>query len=190
MTTHPIIDAQLAALAAELPEPLVAELADGYDETYAAHRRALDPDEAASATITEFGDATTICAAFAANSAGRRFARAVLVTGPVFGAAWATALLTQPTLRNALGIPARIAAGGLLLTVVVTLLATAVGRLRYRATRKASTAVACAILPFDVAAVATVIALRLAAPVTLVAVALSLTRIVFTAASLRTVQRT
>lgn len=190
MTTHPIIDAQLAALAAELPEPYVAELADGYDETYATHRRALDPDEAATATIAEFGDAATICAAFAANSAGRRFARAMLVTGPVFGAAWATALLTQPTLRDALGIPSRLVAGGLLLTVVVTLAVTATGRLRYRATRTASTAVACALLPFDAAAVVTVIALRLSAPVTLLAVTFSITRIVFTAASLRTVQRT
>ncbi len=189
MTTHPLIDTQLAALAAELPEPFVAELADGYVETYAAHRRSLDPDQAATATVAEFGDAATICAAFAAHAPGRRFARALLVTGPLFGAAWAAALLTQPSLRSALGMPVRVVGTAVLLTVVLTLLVTSSGRLRYRATRTASVSAAYALVPFDAAAVATVIALRAPAPATLVAVALSLSRITYTVTALRTVTR-
>ena len=189
MTTHPLIDAELAALADQLPEPFVAELADGYAETYAAHRRALSPDQAATATVAEFGDAATICAAFAAQAPGRPFARALLITGPLFGASWAAALLTQPSLRSTLGMPVRVVGVAVLLTVVVTLLVTSTGRLRYRATRTASVSAASALLPFDAAGVATVIALRAPAPATLVAVALSLTRITFTLAALRTVTR-
>jgi hypothetical protein len=178
MTTHPLIDAELGALAAE-----------GYAETYAAHRRALEPDQAATAAIAEFGDAATISAAFVANAPGRRFARALLVTGPLFAASWAAAFLTQPTLQAALGVPVRVVGASVLLSVVVILLATSTGRLRYRATRKASVSAAYALLPFDAAAVATVIALRAPAPATLVAVALSLSRITYTLMALRAVKR-
>ncbi|MGW5240942.1 hypothetical protein ACWEOW_18570 [Monashia sp. NPDC004114] len=187
MTTHPLIDAELAALADELPEPFVAELADGYAETYAAQRRSLDPDQAATATVAEFGDAATICAAFAARAPGRRFARALVITGPAFGASWAAALLTQPSLRSALGTPVRVLGAAVLLAVVVTLLVTSTGRLRYRATRTASVSAAYALVPFDVSAVATVIALGAPAPATVVAVALSLSRITYTLTALRTV---
>jgi hypothetical protein len=189
MTTHPLIDAELAALAGELPERFVAELADGYAETYAAHRRSLNPERAARATVAEFGDAATISAAFAAHAPGRRFARALLITGPPLGVSWAAALLTQPSLRSALDMPVRFVGAALLLTVVVTLLVTSTGRLRFQATRTASVSAAYALLPLDAAAVATVVALSAPAPATLVAVALSLTRITYTLAAVRTVQR-
>ena len=189
MTTHPLLDAELATLASELPEPFVAELADGYAETYAAHRRSLDPDDAATATLAEFGDAATICAAFTANAPGRRFARALVTTGPLFGATWAVALLTQPTLRSALGAPVRVAGAVLLLTVALTLLVTSSGRLRYRTTRLASVTAASALLPLDTAAVITVVALRSPAPATFVAVALSLSRLTYSLTALRAVQR-
>jgi hypothetical protein len=140
-----LIDAYLAQLAARLPAPIVAELADGLRETYLAHRRAGHPSQAAARlAVAEFGDPAAVIAAFVTANPGRRSARALLLTGPLIAAAWATVLLT----RNAWDWPgpdwARAGFGTALLTGV-SLLGFAVFAPHYRRAA-CSAAAACLVL--------------------------------------------
>jgi hypothetical protein len=105
-----LIEQYLAGLSARLPEALVAELADGIDQTYLYYRaRGQDTDDAARSATVEFGDPDVITTAFLTLSPGRRAARNLLRSGPLVGGCWALVLLTGrawnwpvPTVERAL----------------------------------------------------------------------------------------
>jgi hypothetical protein len=93
-----VLDDYLARLAARLPGPararqaILDELRDGLVE--ATHTRltgGASPAQAAAAAVTEFGDPTTIAAAFTPELAARRARRialALIGTGPLVGGLW------------------------------------------------------------------------------------------------------
>ena len=95
MSEPRVIGAYLTVLAAELPAPIVEELADGLAETYQSYRRqGLAPDQAAESAVAEFGDPHVIAAEFARVNPARRGARRLLLTGPAVGGCWAAVLIT------------------------------------------------------------------------------------------------
>ena len=127
-----LISDHLAVLAAELPAPIVEELADGLAETYRSHlRRDLAPDLAAQAAVAEFGDPHVIAAEFTRLNPARHGARRLLLTGPVVGGCWAAVLITTRAWAWPIPIPARVTFGLALLTVIGLLAAAALGT-RYR----------------------------------------------------------
>jgi len=94
MPEHRLIRDCLAELAAQLPPPVVAELADGLFQTCQRYlRQGLGQDAAAKAALAEFGEPRAIVAAFARASPARRAARTLLATGPLAGACWAAVLI-------------------------------------------------------------------------------------------------
>lgn len=95
MSDPGLIRDYLAALAEQLPAPLVDELADGLDQTYRRYlRQGLGPDAAAGAAVAEFSELRIIAAAFNRVSPARRAARRLLAAGPVAGGCWGAALIT------------------------------------------------------------------------------------------------
>lgn len=95
MSGSGIIRDYLAALSAQLPAPVVDELADGLAETRERYlRQGLPPVDAAQAAVTEFGEPRVIIASFARSNPARLTARRLLRVGPGVGACWAAALLT------------------------------------------------------------------------------------------------
>jgi len=93
---HDLIAAQLRTLASRLPPDVFAEIADGLQETYQTKRTLhANPDAAAHAAITEFGDADTITRALCRGAQWRRQATFLLVTGPLIGGIWAATLIGQ-----------------------------------------------------------------------------------------------
>jgi hypothetical protein len=84
-----LIGDYLTALSAQLPAPIVEELADGLEQTRLHYlEQGLDPDAAAGAALAEFGEPDVIVAAFTRLSPARRAARRLLATGPVTAAAF------------------------------------------------------------------------------------------------------
>jgi hypothetical protein len=145
MAKSSLIEDYLAGLAAKLPAPIVAELADGLHETYLAHRRAgLADEHAAQQAVAEFGNPDVIVAAFLATHPARRAARTLLLTGPLVGVAWATAVLTLHAWDWPISIWARIGFGTALITGLALLAIAAFGTGYRRATHSA--AAACLIL--------------------------------------------
>jgi hypothetical protein len=92
MAESRLIGAYLAELSAQLPTPIVAELADGLDQTH-RHHLGQGLDSAAAAAVAEFGEPQVIVAAFTHSNPVRRAARRLLAAGPVVGACWDTALI-------------------------------------------------------------------------------------------------
>ena len=138
MAGHILIDIHLATLARRLPAGAVDELADGLTETYQHHlARGLDPDAAATAAIAEFGEPDEILAAFTRQATGRRVARTLLATGPVFAACWGPSLILGHAWAWPIPLAATIAFGAVLLGVVTALVAAATSRQDYRRTRLA-----------------------------------------------------
>ena len=96
MARPSLIGDYLTELSAQLPAPVVEELADGLCETYQHHvRKGLDGNAAASAALAEFGELHVVVAAFTRLNPARCAARRLLATGPIVGACWATALITS-----------------------------------------------------------------------------------------------
>ena len=90
-----VIGDYLAVLAAQLPAPIVEELADGLADTYQSYlRQGMAPGPAGESAVAEFGDPHVIVAEFARVSPARRGARRLLLTGPVVGGCWAAVLIT------------------------------------------------------------------------------------------------
>jgi hypothetical protein len=181
-----LISSYLAVLAAQLPAPIVEELADGLTETHRSYlRQGLAPDLAAEAAVAEFGDPQTIVADFALVNPARRAARRLLGIGPAVGACWAAALITSRAWAWAVPLPARILLGTALITIIGLLAASALST-RYRLAARAGVAGCIGIaaldivlitgVTFDVASVTWVMAAAMAA---------SAARIVFAARSLR-----
>jgi hypothetical protein len=188
MVGHPLIEDHLAQLAQQLPAEVVDELADGLAETYHHHlATGADPNTAARNAVAEFGSPDQITAAFTALSPGRRAARMLLATGPLVGAAWATALVTGHAWQWPIPAPAGLGIGLLLLTVVIALATAATGRARYTRTRTAVLAGGIGLITLDAAALAglVLIAPALAWPLAIAACA-SLARI---ALAVRTLPR-
>jgi len=135
-----LISSYLAALAAELPAPIVEELADGLTETHRSYlRQGLAPDLAAESAVAEFGEPQAIVAEFARVNPSRRAARRLLGIGPVVGACWAVALITDRAGAWPVPLAVRIGAGAALITIIA-LLAAAALTTRYRLAARAGIA--------------------------------------------------
>jgi hypothetical protein len=139
----------LSQLAARLPTQIVEELAYGLHETYQAQRRAgHTPEDAARRAIAEFGDPASIITAFLAASPARRAARALLLTGPLVGGAWATVLLTSHAWDWPVPVWARAGFGAVLLSGVA-MVAVAAFADRYRRAACSAAAASLAVLALD-----------------------------------------
>jgi hypothetical protein len=182
MSGHELIDTYLTGLARRLPAPILDELADGLTETYERHLAALaDPHRAAQLALAEFGTCDEVTAAFVTSAPSRRTARTLLASGPVVGTVWATVLITHRAWAWPVSTPLRLAVA-VALAAVVTLLATAALDTRHYTRARLTALTACAgLLVLDTAAAggAALLAPILAWPVVL-AVAVSLARIVLT----------
>jgi hypothetical protein len=182
MAESGLIISYLSALSAQLPAPVVAELADGLDQTRQHYLdQGLSPDAAAEAAVAEFGPPRLIVAAFTGLNPARRAARRLLATGPAVGACWAAALITTRAWAWPVPTAARILVG-LTLVTVVGLLATAALGSRYRFVRRTGTAGWAGIIALDVAMVVTVL-LIIPAPAwpVVLAMAASMTRVAWSA---------
>jgi hypothetical protein len=164
-----LIDGYLAELSAELPGRIVAELADGLDETYRRYlHQGLDPEAAARAAVAEFGEPRVIVAAFTDASRSRRTARRLLAAGPLVGICWAVVLISARAWTWPIPAVARVLFGAALITVIGLLAAAALGR-HYRQVCRAAAAacVGTAILDTTMACTVLVIAPALVWPVAL-----------------------
>ena len=181
-----LISSYLAVLAAQLPAPIVEELADGLTETHRSYlQQGLAPDRAAESAVAEFGQPQEIVAEFARVNPARRAARRLLGVGPVVGACWAAALITDRASAWPVPFTARVLVGLALVTVIGLLVASALST-RYRLAARAGVAGCIGIaaldivlitgVTFDVASVTWVMAAAMAA---------SAARVVFAARSLR-----
>jgi hypothetical protein len=186
MSESGIIRDYLAALSAQLPAPVVDELADGLEETRQRYLRlGLAPDNAAQAAVTEFGTPPVIIASFARVSPARLTARRLLRIGPGVGACWAAALLTARAWTWHVPEPALILVGLALLSVIGLLIAAAVGAGYRLASRAAAAAcIGTSLLDATVAMGVTLVAPSLTWPI-LVAAAASTGRAVISAKAFR-----
>jgi hypothetical protein len=95
MAAHALIAGYLDRLTGRLPAEVIDELADGLHETFQRHLgRGLGPDDAAAATVAEFGRPAQVVAAFVRQSPRRRTALGLLATSPAFAAVWGATLIT------------------------------------------------------------------------------------------------
>lgn len=188
MAQSRLIGDYLAQLSAQLPAPIVAELADGLDQT---RQRYLDQDlsgdGAATAALTEFGEPQLIIAAFTRGSPARSAARGLLATGPVVGACWGTALILNRAWTWPVPAAAPILLGTVLITVIGLLAAAAFGR-RYRSAIRAATAGCLGITALDATMIAvTMLTVPAVIWPIIMALAASAARLTFTARRLRSV---
>ena len=140
MSEPRLISSYLEVLAAQLPAPIVEELADGLTETHRSYlREGLAPDLAAESAVAEFGEPQEIVAEFARVNPARRAARRLLGIGPVVGACWAAALITDRAPAWPVPLMARILIGGALITIIGLLAASALST-RYRLAARAGVA--------------------------------------------------
>ncbi len=183
-----LIPGYLTALSAQLPAPIVEELADGLDQTFQHYlNQGLDPDAAAGAALAEFGEPHVIVAAFARLSPARGAARRLLATGPVVGACWGTALITSQAWRWPVPETVRLLFGVALITVIGLLAAAALGS-QYRSVSRAGAAGCVGMTALDATLLITVMfAIPAVAWPTILAVAASAARLTFTARTLRPV---
>jgi hypothetical protein len=151
-----LISDYLTELSAQLPGPVVEELADGLNDTCEHYlSNGLDPDAAATAALTEFGDPQVIIAAFTRLSPPQRAARRLLLTGPVVGACWGAALIISRVWTWHVPNVARLLLGITLLSVIGLLAAAAFGR-QYRAVGRVGIAGCIGIAAIDTAMIITV----------------------------------
>jgi len=183
-----LITDYLSVLSAQLPAPLVEELADGLDETHQHYlTQGLTPDAAAGAAVAEFGEPRVIVAAFTRLSPARHAARRLLATGPVVGGCWAAALITGRAWTWPVPATVLLLIGVALITVIGLLAAAAFGR-RYLSARRAGAVACVGITVLDAVMLITAV---LAIPVlvwpVILAAAASIARLTFTARALRAV---
>jgi hypothetical protein len=185
MSEPRLISSYLAVLAAQLPAPIVEELADGLTETHRSYlEQGLAPDFAAESAVAEFGEPQAIVAEFARVNPARRAARRLLGIGPPVGACWAVALITDRAGAWPVPLVARIGVGVGLITIIA-LIAAAALTTRYRLAARAGVAGCIGIATLD-AALITGVTLA-SAPMTWVmagAMVASTARIAFAARSL------
>ena len=188
MSQASLITDYLSVLSAQLPAPLVEELADGLDETHQHYlTQGLTPDAAASAAVAEFGEPQVIVAAFTRLSPARHAARRLLAAGPVVGGCWAAALITGRAWTWPVPATVRLLIGAALITVIGLLAAAAFGR-RYLSARRAGAVACVGITVLDgVMLIAAVLAIPVLAWPVILAAAASIARLTFTARALRAV---
>jgi hypothetical protein len=181
-----VITDYLTALSAQLPAPVVEELADGLDQT--CHRyldQGLTPAAAAREAIAEFGAPEVILANFTRLSPARQAARRLLASGPVVGGCWAIALITGWSWP--VPVAARVLVG-IALAGSIGLLATAAFGTKYRSIRRAATAGCAGITALDTTMLlTTTLAVPAVAWPLIPALAASAARLTFTARALRPV---
>ena len=185
-----LIGAYLAALSAQLPAPIVAELADGLEETHRHYlEQGLGPDAAAGAAVAEFGEPQVVVAAFTGASPARHAARKLLAAGPMVGACWGAALVSNRAWSWPVPFGVRVLLGMALITVIGLLAAAAFGS-RYRSAVRAAAAGCAGLTALDVTML---IAITLAVPAVIwpvvVAAVASAARITFATRTLRSVLR-
>ena len=140
MSEPGVIRDYLAALSAQLPAPVVDELADGLEETRQRYLRlGLTPGNAAQAALTEFGESSVVIASFVQASPARLSARRLLRIGPGVGACWAAALLITRAWTWPVPEPA-VVLTALSLAMVIGLLGAASWGTRYRLASRAAAA--------------------------------------------------
>lgn len=181
-----LIKDYLAALSAQLPAPIVAELTDGLEQTYRHYLdQGLGPAAAAEAALAEFGGPQAVVAAFTGASPARRAARKLLATGPVAGACWGTALVLNRAWTWPVPLGVRVLLGMALITIIGLLAAAASGS-RYRSAGRAAAAGCAGIAALDATML---IAITLAVPAVIwpviVAAMASAVRITFATRGLR-----
>lgn len=177
-----LITDYLSVLSAQLPAPLVEELADGLDETHQHYlTQGLTPDAAASAAVAEFGEPQVIVAAFTRMSPARHAARRLLATGPVVGGCWAAALITGRAWTWPVPATVLLLIGVALITVIGLLAAAAFGR-RYLSARRAGAVACVGITVLDgVMLITAVLAIPVLVWPVILAAAASIARLTFTA---------
>lgn len=185
MAEPSLIGGYLAQLSAQLPAPIVTELADGLDQTHQRYlQQGLEPGAAAAAAVAEFGEPPVIVAAYTDASPAHRGARTLLVAGPAVGVCWAAALTVNRAWSWPVPDPVRILLGTTLIVAIGLLIAAAFGT-RYRPAGRAATAGCIGTAALDITML---IAVTLAAPSVvwpvLVAATASMARIAFTARTL------
>ena len=135
-----VIAEYLTALAAQLPTPVVEELADGLDQARQRYlREGLHPAVAADAAIAEFGDPEVVVAAFTRQSPARRAARTMMAVGPVVGGCWVLALIAGRAWSWPVPTAGRILVGLALISSIALLAGAAFGK-RYRSAGRAAAA--------------------------------------------------
>jgi len=171
-----LIRGYLEVLAAQLPGPIVEELADGLTETHRSYLSlGLSRDAAAEAAVEEFGSAEEILGGFARVNPARRAARRLLGFGPVVGACWVAALVTSRVWPGPW--PAELVIG-LALASCIGLLAVAALGSRYRVAVYSGVAGCVGFAALDASLIVGVLVVAgFASWVTALAVAVSLARI-------------
>jgi hypothetical protein len=150
---HSLIADYHAVLAAGLPAELADEVIDGLIEADAKYRqRGLNPEDAAWAAITEFGEPSLVIEEFARATPAKRIARRLMVTGPVVGLCWGAALIDARAWQWPVPGPIRLVLGAVL-AASVTVLVIAVLARRYRPVHRASTAACIGLAALDALAV-------------------------------------
>ncbi|HET9896804.1 MAG TPA: hypothetical protein VFQ44_17875 [Streptosporangiaceae bacterium] len=133
--SHPI-STYLAALHRHLPPGPADEVADGLLEAYQQHLARGDSEQAAAAAaIAETGDVGAVAAAYTLHAPGRRTARLLLITGPVTGGCWGTALISSHAWTWPVPAGARIALAATLLLAITGLTLAATAQRSYRRTQ-------------------------------------------------------
>ena len=183
-----LITDYLTVLSAQLPAPVVEELADGLDQTQQHYvKQGLTPDDAAGAALAEFGEPQVVVGAFTRLSPARHAARRLLAAGPVVGGCWAAALITSRAWTWPVPAAGRLLFGVALITVIGLLAAAAFGR-RYRSARRAGTVACAGITVLDgVMLTAAALAIPVLIWPVILASAASAARLTFTARALHAV---
>ena len=183
-----LIEDYLAALSAELPAPVVAELADGLEQTQRYYLgQGLNPDAAARAAVAEFGEPRVVLAAFTGASSARRAARKLLAIGPVVGACWGMALVINRAWAWPVPGGVRVLLGAVLISVIGLLAAAAFGR-HYRPAVRAAAAGCAGVIVLDASlAIAVTLAVPAVTWPVIAAAAASAVRISVATRSLRSV---
>ena len=179
--TSPLIAGYVTALHQSLPPAIADEAATGLIDTSQDHLKSGAGDqEAAHAALAEFGDLATVVGEFTRQAPGRRAARLLLATGPAVGVCWAAALILSRAWTWPVPVTARLGFGAVLVLAVLALAIAATSRHSYQRTKVAAVA-SPLILALDVTAVTTALAAPALPWALRIAVAVSLSRIAFTA---------
>ncbi len=182
-----VIEDYLTALSAQLPPPIVDELADGLDETRQRYlSQGLEAEAATDAALADFGTPEVILADFTGVSPAKRAARRILAAGPVVGGCWGIALITSRAWTWPVPTVGRLLLGVTLVTVIGLLAAAAFGK-KYRSVGRAGAAGCVGMTVLDtVMLVVVAIAVPVMVWPVFLAAAASAARLTFTARTLRT----
>jgi hypothetical protein len=179
---HGLIAAYREDLLARLPSHLADEVSDGLADAHDKYiGQGLNPDQAASAAVAEFGNVGVVAEAFRRACPAWRVARALIATGPVVGGCWAAALIADNAWDWPIPVAVRVLVGVILAGSVLLLVASVRAR-RYQRVRRAGLAGCLGLAALDVCVITTAVLL---APslrwLLVVAVCFSVVRLTFVA---------